>query len=466
MPLEKPKKPTELVPRAFGGIKNNFSDDLQSTGFEPNIPQTYNGDNLNYHLDATGKELDYVEKVVDYINEMPIGSALYVNSNNQLDYTNVGDFANKADKDLANTGLVTNCLLEVPQNIKLELNNGTLTLKSGSTVIVPNGANNFEHKSSTSDLSRATFGTQSGENIYIELVVNSSTFVPTGLTWSTNSNTTVGTTAPTSGVFYDTANNEIYNYTSSGKADRRSLPVALVKMENGIVTKIEKVFNGFGCFGNCFFSDIGIKFLSPNGRNQDRTLKNREYVTSVVRTSFPTGNRYNQAIVIAPEYFGPQAAYRYDEFNNYNYRSASGSEGPQITALVGRMSMVNDIITQFDINEPFRAVEKYDIINMLSANNGYKTIGSNYVAFYSDEAKTNRTLLIQWGVISNQTANPYTLTFPQAWANKNYSIVATDWEGSGTYAVSFDYGNRTVTSCNVHFNINGGRGFGWIAIGK
>ena len=88
MPLEKPKKPTELVPRAFGGIKNNFSDDLQSTGFEPNIPQTYNGDNLNYHLDATGKELDYVEKVVDFINQAPVNHVPFVNENNQLDYVN------------------------------------------------------------------------------------------------------------------------------------------------------------------------------------------------------------------------------------------------------------------------------------------------------------------------------------------------------------------------------------------
>jgi hypothetical protein len=33
---------------------------------------------------------------------------------------------------------ITNCLLEVPQRIKLELNNGVLTLKAGSEVIVPN----------------------------------------------------------------------------------------------------------------------------------------------------------------------------------------------------------------------------------------------------------------------------------------------------------------------------------------
>ena len=96
MPIEKPKKPTELIPRAFGGIKNNFSDDLQSTGFEPNIPQTYNGDNLNYHLDATGKELDYVEKVVDFINQAPVNHIPFVNENNQLDYVDASSLGSGA----------------------------------------------------------------------------------------------------------------------------------------------------------------------------------------------------------------------------------------------------------------------------------------------------------------------------------------------------------------------------------
>ena len=92
MALEKPTKPTELVPRSFGGIKNNFSDDLQSTGFEPNIPQTYNGDNLNYQLNATGKELDYVETIADFINNAPINHVPFINENNQLDYLDKDSF--------------------------------------------------------------------------------------------------------------------------------------------------------------------------------------------------------------------------------------------------------------------------------------------------------------------------------------------------------------------------------------
>ena len=58
MATEKSIKPTNLIPRSFGGEKKNFSDDLIANGYEVNTPQTYNGDNLNYQLDATGKELD------------------------------------------------------------------------------------------------------------------------------------------------------------------------------------------------------------------------------------------------------------------------------------------------------------------------------------------------------------------------------------------------------------------------
>ena len=81
------------MPRSFGGEKNNFSDDLIANGYEVNTPQTYNGDNLNYQLNATGKEFEYVESVVDYIVAMPSNNILTVNSNNQLDYLNANTLA-------------------------------------------------------------------------------------------------------------------------------------------------------------------------------------------------------------------------------------------------------------------------------------------------------------------------------------------------------------------------------------
>ena len=84
--MNKPTKPTTLVPRQFGGVKNNFSQSLQNSGYEDGIPAIYGGDNLNYQLDATGKEFDYCEKIVDFIIDMPIGKTITTDDNNNLVY--------------------------------------------------------------------------------------------------------------------------------------------------------------------------------------------------------------------------------------------------------------------------------------------------------------------------------------------------------------------------------------------
>lgn len=105
--MDKPTKPTDLIPRSFGGVKNNFSPSLQSSGYEDGVPAIYGGDNLNYQLDATGKELDYCEKICDYINAIPIGKTVTVDSNNKLVYSDLSD-SNKANISLNNLNTTGN----------------------------------------------------------------------------------------------------------------------------------------------------------------------------------------------------------------------------------------------------------------------------------------------------------------------------------------------------------------------
>ena len=67
---------------------------------------------------------------------------------------NTGTGANTSLSNLTSTGQnignwssnVTNCITGIPQDIKLELSSGTLTLKAGSKVYVPNG---FEQDGTT-----------------------------------------------------------------------------------------------------------------------------------------------------------------------------------------------------------------------------------------------------------------------------------------------------------------------------
>ena len=105
--MDKPTKPTNLIPRSFGGNKNDFSTSLQSTGYEDGVPAIYGGDNLNYQLDATGKELDYCEKICDFINDIPIGKTVTVDSNNKLVYEDLKELPSQANND--GKYLTTNC---------------------------------------------------------------------------------------------------------------------------------------------------------------------------------------------------------------------------------------------------------------------------------------------------------------------------------------------------------------------
>lgn len=120
--MDKPTKPTNLMPRSFGGVKNNFSASLQSSGYEDGVPAIYGGDNLNYQLDATGKELDYCEKFADFLNAIPIGKTITVDTNNKLVYADlVTDTSGKANIGLDNLSSDGKARIAIKQYLVTEI---------------------------------------------------------------------------------------------------------------------------------------------------------------------------------------------------------------------------------------------------------------------------------------------------------------------------------------------------------
>lgn len=186
--------------------------------------------------------------------------------------------------DKINQTHISNCITEIPQDIKLELNNSTLTLKAGSTVYVPNGNGVFEKKMTTSDLSKNTSGDSLSTGTYM-LFVNSALsridVWPLDKVVSGSTDSLAGTTYHT---WYDTTNNVINRYTNSGSTVNWTcaLPLAIVTITNSFVTSIDKVFNGFGYIGSTVFALPGVKGLISDGRNADGTLKSTEFTTNNV----------------------------------------------------------------------------------------------------------------------------------------------------------------------------------------
>lgn len=272
------------------------------------------------------------------------------------------------EKHFLNKSQITNCITEIPQNIKLELNNGTLTLKAGSEVIVPNGFEDdgvtpkFDYVTVESDkqleVSDAS-STSSGSGWFIFPDGSDVGARCSGVNYS-------GATAPTLGtdviyaVWYDTGNN-IIKYTNDNGATwlafNTSLPICVLSRTNGIATSIDQVFNGIGYIGSTIWIDKGIKGLIPNGRNADGSLKNIEIVKNKLQVITYTTDMVNLYFGIhSDSNISLNGIYSYNKIENYTYNGAD--KVPWLAC--GKYDVVGGKVTNFSSKQPFRAVDYSD----------------------------------------------------------------------------------------------------------
>jgi hypothetical protein len=238
---------------------------------------------------------------------------------NQVD-SKKPDFIKNKPTNLLDSTRITNCITEIPQDIKLELNNGTVTLKAGSKVYVPNGVEDgllkFDEVVLSEDLIRDEWDTTTGSAI---LFMDNETIhiQPANVPVS-------GATAPSNPsanrLWYDTSNNLIKYYNGSewvttiGNGSF-SLPIALItKGSTGVPSSIDQVFNGFGYIGSTVFALPGVKGLIPNGRNEDGSLKNDIFsVTNVIpMTTISSPNGIKSIYFTTSGGAGITSSYTYD----------------------------------------------------------------------------------------------------------------------------------------------------------
>lgn len=277
---------------------------------------------------------------------------------------------------------ITNCLLEVPQNIKLELSNGTLTLKEGSKVYIPNGfeadgttpkfdefiINNDVSLSDTSGLANGKQGlfyidTESAIHYYDLSIVFSGSTAPTSSTYS---------------VWYDTTNNKILETRDSGVTweNQGCLPLCIFTSNGTNIASIDQVFNGFGYMGSIIWLSKGVKIQIPYGRNEDGSLNNIKYTLDRVLTTSSVGtyNRYlifeNSNITGAVNCYeqaerppiGIEFERWFDTKNNLSYYHGAGGTVWQLGSfcVLGKFSTNNGTVTTFLPKTPFRAVDYND----------------------------------------------------------------------------------------------------------
>ena len=263
-------------------------------------------------------------------------------------------------------GKITNCITEIPQDIKLELNDGVLTLKAGSKVYVPNG---FEADGTTpkfdevvieSDVVRDIKTGTENNPAFIFYKPSEQIIDIYDVDRAVSGSTNILATSPYH-VWYDTNNNlckiikaDLSSYALS------SLPIALCTRTNGITTSINQTFNGFGYIGSTVFATKGVKGLIPNGRNEDGTLNNIEFTTDRVAIDTIDANWSSQDWFITNNggitwYPLQHGQIVYNEETNTWVNNWQG--GINFWFPIGKTYSTAGKITSFEPKQPFRAVD-------------------------------------------------------------------------------------------------------------
>lgn len=257
------------------------------------------------------------------------------------------------------TNKITNCILQLPQNIKLTVNGNQLTLASGSTYYVPNGVGKFNAVTTSTDITytprsngtRLLLMNSAGTNMDAPNIANcySQESQPSG----------------NSIYWWDLSNNLVKSIVSGSVAvSGVSLPIALLTVDGDTVT-IEKVFNGVGFMGTTIYTTPDLLVAVPNGRNSDGTLNNNVVPQTTVNT-YTSPLSYPQVSIVASHNAVSglgSGLYYYDFETNYLIRQTGGK---YTFAKIGTFTNNGTYITDIDLDEPFAAVDYNEYAKDLS----------------------------------------------------------------------------------------------------
>lgn len=274
---------------------------------------------------------------------------------------------------------INSCILEIPQKINLDFDNGTMTLKAGSKIPFLTGSGAVDITVPV-DLTTISYGSGSDDGYWAV------TADGRNLRFAAYVNTYSGETPPTASaadtIWFDTKRQKVFYATSKlDFSEEISLPFCYVSRNGGIITKIKNIFNGLGFIGNACWFDQGIKVLMFNGRNADGTLRNKEFVTGGLvwqQTSYKGDLQFTilasenrgKILLIRPNYVfvGQKVPFEkssiwIDPQSNISRFSVSTFTEWQINPLtiVGKFTCDGTRITSMEINQPVSLVSQKEL---------------------------------------------------------------------------------------------------------
>ena len=369
--------------------------------------------------------------------------------------------------NITNTGR-TNCIIEIPQDIKLELNNGVLTLKSGSKVYVPNG---FEANGTTPKFDEIVIANDIVPHVPTSPLTDVEYVMVYDLGrndfWANNQmyNCVSGTSAPTSGsrYFYNTGTN-ILTFYSAGVPEERlySLPLGVIKCNSDRTVASFETFDGFGYIGQTDFVLPNVKGLCCDYRNEDGSYKSIEFtIPKVLTFTTQTDWTQNQNLYISAddEAIGYQIIGRatYDHYYDENQNIYIDNNGVRVRwCNFASQRLNNGIISNFTSKLPFCAIDYSDKTTVSSwtmPSNRYIDLtlgasGSTYTAPTNGYFSVSGTKPTAGQVLFARADLDFIQTSRYIQASGSFCIISPPAKKNDIYIVAYD---GSITNGKLRF---------------
>ena len=350
---------------------------------------------------------------------------------------------------------ITNCITEILQDIKLEINNGAITLKAGSKVYNGNGV----LKTTTTDISSANANYDGQVLIALskDFDVLLTGFVP-GETVSE-----LPTSAASFKIYYNTTDKKCYLDTTDGWQEC-SLPIALGTSTVSSWVSIDQVFNGFGFIGSTIFALPGVKGLSPNSNDSLTGIKKNNIISieNILTYTCPniTANvildLYANKIAINSQAFDKPTTdlIFFDEINNYNYAGLGISND----IWVGSARIENGKIVLFNPKHPISLIDKNDsswVAQQAMPSKKYINLELGISGTVYTAVANGYIQLVKQATAANQYLVAYDTNLPSTTVDEN--TIAIKWSTSGVndvlyfpvrkgqqFIIGYTFGGQTI----------------------
>ncbi len=308
---------------------------------------------------------------------------------------------------------ISNCLTKIPQDIRLSVSSGTLTLGSGSKAYSGSG--------SAINITQNLTASSSGAGSFLVFAkADASALVLCPL-----ANCSSGTSDPQTEntVYYNTSTKTVSYYASANTPTEVSLPLG-VCTASGQITSVDHVFNGFGFIGNVAFILPGVECLCVNGRNADGSLNS--VITKISAVTIPSLlddvsrteiyiSGTNSAVIM------DEGAYSYDALKNYFFFGSS------TRSACFAFSVTRDDtgrILSLTPQDVFRAVDYGDVYKRTTV---YSSEGSNATITFPTPIKVKDARYLE--VVYTARGKSYVSIIPSVFAPLGIVVGSLNWGG-------------------------------------